>query len=224
MTLLKMSISRFLFLLFFGLSSYLVSAQQVSNDTFGFKEGDLVFQELSCGPLCEAIVRVTQSWENRKFNHIGMVYAQGDTLMVLEAIGEKVQGIPLMEFLSRSQSPEGAPLVVVGRLKQAYEKLIPEALKFGLSQLGRPYDHEFINDNEAYYCSELIYDAFMEANNGEEIFTLNPMTFKDPDTGQTFSVWEKYYADLGLEVPEGLPGCNPGGLSLSDKLDIVFEY
>lgn len=219
-----MSVSRFLVVLFFGLTSSFVNAQQVSSDAFAFKDGDLLFQELSCGPLCEAIVRVTQSWENRKFNHMGMVYTQGDSLMVLEAIGEDVHLTPLNEFLSRSLSPDGDPLVVVGRLKENYEKLIPAALIVGLGQLGLPYDTEFIYDNEAYYCSELIYDAFKEANNGEEVFTLNPMTFKDPESGQTFSVWEEYYAKLQMEVPEGLPGCNPGGLSLSDKLDIVYVY
>lgn len=70
-----MSVSRFLLVLFFGLTSSFVSAQQDSNNAFAFKDGDFLFQELSCGPLCEAIVRVTQSWENRKFNHMGIVYA-----------------------------------------------------------------------------------------------------------------------------------------------------
>jgi hypothetical protein len=50
------------------------------------------------------------------------------------------------------------------------------------------------------------------------------MTFIDPDTHQTFPVWETYFADLGVPIPEGKPGINPGLMSRSNKLDIVHVY
>jgi hypothetical protein len=49
------------------------------------------------------------------------------------------------------------------------------------------------------------------------------MTFKDPDTGQFFPAWVEYYQKLKLEIPEGLPGCNPGGLSQDKRLEIIFS-
>jgi hypothetical protein len=34
---------------------------------------------------------------------------------------------------------------------------------------------------------------------------------------------EEYYKSLGVEIPEGLPGCNPGGISTSKKIKIIGE-
>ncbi len=78
--------------------------------------------------------------------------------------------------------------------------------------------------NDAYYCSELIYEIFLVANDQVPVFELQPMTFKDPDTGQTLAAWEKYFSDLGVSIPEGQPGINPGGISRSDALTIVYAY
>jgi hypothetical protein len=37
-----------------------------------------------------------------------------------------------------------------------------------------------------------------------------PMTFKDPETKQLMPVWKDYYKKLGVPVPEGKQGINPG--------------
>ena len=50
------------------------------------------------------------------------------------------------------------------------------------------------------------------------------MTFKDPETKLTFPVWEKYFQDLNIEIPEDQPGLNPGGMSRSRFVDIVHVY
>ena len=47
------------------------------------------------------------------------------------------------------------------------------------------------------------------------------MTFKSPKTGAFFPVWVSYYAKLQMEIPEGKLGCNPGGISTSEKLKII---
>ena len=36
-----------------------------------------------------------------------------------------------------------------------------------------------------------------------------------------FKVWAEYYEKLKMEIPEGQLGCNPGGISTSDKLKII---
>jgi hypothetical protein len=33
----------------------------------------------------------------------------------------------------------------------------------------------------------------------------------------------EYYQKMGLEIPEGLPGCNPNGLAASGKLELIGE-
>jgi len=49
------------------------------------------------------------------------------------------------------------------------------------------------------------------------------MTFVDPKTGQPHAFWVRYYAALGVRVPEGEIGSNPGDLSLSDKLSRMTQ-
>ena len=66
-----------------------------------------------------------------------------------------------------------------------------------------------------FYCSEYIYLIF----SGDSIFKLNPMTFKDPQSGQLLPGWKEHYNKLGIPVPEGEPGCNPNGLAASEKLE-----
>ena len=33
-----------------------------------------------------------------------------------------------------------------------------------------------------------------------------------------------YYEELNAEIPEGEPGLNPGGISQSDKIDIIYTF
>ncbi|MGY6744594.1 MAG: hypothetical protein ACXIUQ_17770 [Cecembia sp.] len=47
------------------------------------------------------------------------------------------------------------------------------------------------------------------------------MTYKDPETGELFPIWEKYFENLGVDVPEGEPGLNPGGMSLEPVLIMI---
>lgn len=111
--------------------------------------------------------------------------------------------------------------MVHARLKKEYLKLIPSAITFALKQLDKPYDDEFLYNNGKYYCSELLYDAFAFANMGKPFFELQPMTFKQPQASTYFPVWIEYYKKLNIEIPEGKPGINPGGISRSAKIDIL---
>lgn len=180
-----------------------------------YQTGDLLFQNLDCGELCEAIEAVTRGYEDEKFSHIGLVYVHNDSVFVIEAIGNDVHLTWIVDFLERSDNP-----VVQGKLKPEYRKLVPKAVQFALDQQGTPYDEPFLYNNGKYYCSELIYDAFAFANNGKPFFTLEPMTFKKPGSEEYFPVWVDYYKKLNMPVPEGKPGINPGGISRSEKIDI----
>lgn len=181
-----------------------------------YKTGDLLFQNLDCGEICDAIEAVTTGYENQSFSHIGLVYVHNDSVFVIEAIGNDVHLTSIVDFLERSDT-----LLVQGRLKPEYTKLIPKAIQFALIQQGKPYDEPFLYNNGKYYCSELIYDAFAFANNGKAFFQLEPMTFKKPDSQEYFPVWVDYYKKLNMPIPEGKPGINPGGISRSDKIEIL---
>ncbi len=196
-----------------------------SDPSFALQNGDLLFQDLDGGPMCEAIEAVTEGYGGVDFTHVGVAVVAPDGISVLEAIPtDGVVLTPLSEFLARSSSRDGHPKVVVGRLKSSYQSRIPAAIEYGLSKLGRPYDSVFEINNGAYYCSELVYEMFARANNDTPIFDLQPMTFKDPKTNETFPVWEEYFAQLGVPIPEGHPGTNPGAISRSSAITVVHAY
>ncbi|MDR2361246.1 MAG: hypothetical protein LBD91_00765 [Prevotellaceae bacterium] len=181
--------------------------------TVEWEAGDLLFQSIR-SELGSAIEEVTAGAGERSFSHVGMlVVDSADRWHVIEAIGNSVQLTPVDTFLQRGTT-------VVARLKAEYHSLLPAAIVFALQQLGTPYDDAYLYDNGKYYCSELIYDAFLFANHGRPFFTLEPMTFKSPVTGEWTNEWLQHYNALGIPIPEGKPGCNPTGLSRSDKLEM----
>ncbi len=185
------------------------------------KSGDFLFQDLDCGGLCDAIEKVTPALNGKHFSHIGLVCQINDSSYVVEAIGADVHLTKVNEFINRNKDAQKRPKIVVMRLKQEYTKLTQTATLFALKQLGKLYDDPFIYDNGKYYCSELLYDAFKAANGNQPFFELQPMTFIDPDTKQTFAAWTEYYHGLNTEIPEGKLGCNPGGIANSGKLEFV---
>lgn len=179
------------------------------------KTGDFIFQSMDCGPLCQAINEVTEGYHGKDFSHMGLVYIHNDSTYIIEASGKAVKMTPLNVFSRYTNSP-----MYVGRLKRKYRKYISKAIAFSLNQIGVPYDDAYLYNNGSYYCSELIYDAFLSAY-GKPFFELKPMTFKSPETNLFFPVWVEYYAQLKMEIPEGKLGCNPGGISTSNKLRII---
>ena len=187
---------------------------------FKLQEGDLLFQDLDSSPLCDAIELVTPGYNGANFSHIGLVVSVNDTLKVLEAIPPKVMTTNLDDFINRSFDKNGNPKVIVGRLKKEFTNSISNAVSYSKSKLEIAYDEVFLINNETYYCSELIYEAFLN----DSIFELKPMTFLHPKTKDTLKVWKEYYSDLNTNIPEGNPGINPGIMSLSNKIEIVHIY
>ncbi len=185
------------------------------------QEGDLLFQDLNCGGLCDAIEAVTEGVDGKDFSHCAMVVRVGDSLKIIEAIGSKVRLTKVEDFLKRSNDVDHLQNITIARVSQDHQSLIHGASAYALSKVGEPYDHEFLLDNGSWYCSELLYESFKHANGGEDFFQLYPMTYKMPSQDEFFPVWVKYYEDLQKPIPEGEPGLNPGSISRSDKLEII---
>ena len=98
-------------------------------NSFQHKEGDLLFQDVDCGPMCKAIESVTKGINNANFSHIALVVKQSDKLFALEAVSQGVVLTPINDFLSRSLDSNKKPKVAVGRLKAEYKHLIDTAIK-----------------------------------------------------------------------------------------------
>lgn len=206
-------------LLFFAVCLFFNAASFAQSQITGsLKSGDLLFQNLDCGGLCDAIEKVTKSIGDRQLSHMGLVSVEGRDTFIIEAIGTKVQKTNLKQFIARNKNE-----IIMGRVKNEYAAMVPQAVAFCKKQIGVSYDQAFLYNNKKYYCSELVYDAFKTANSGNPFFELQPMTFRDSQTEDYFPVWVTYFEKLKMDIPEAKPGINPGGISTSDKLDI-FVY
>ncbi|WP_321332237.1 YiiX/YebB-like N1pC/P60 family cysteine hydrolase [uncultured Bacteroides sp.] len=203
----------------------LISLSYPSVDNFKLQNGDLIFQESCSGDISNAIKDVTSSTDKYNFTHVGMVYIkENDSIYVIEATQPEVKITPLSKFLYPADEKECYPQSVVGRLKEKYRHCIPQAIKEGMSLIGKKYDYGYNLNNDKYYCSELIYHILLKANNGNPIFHLNKMTFKSKGTKKFLPEWVNYFKELNTPIPEGKPGINPGAMSKADVIDIIHHY
>jgi len=187
--------------------------------------GDLIFLESSVSDVENSIQGVTSSIGDYNFTHVGIVHIDSDdNIYVLEATPPKVKMTPLEDYLYPNDVDSKYPRAVVGRLKPEYWPLIPAAIEEGMKLFGRNYDYAYTLNDADYYCSEYIFDILKKANGGEDVFLLNEMTFKSSETGEITEGWLRYFEKLGVEVPEGQPGINPGAMSRSEVIDIVHFY
>ena len=206
---------------------------------FQLQVGDFLFQDLDSSPLCEAIESVTPGYNNGNFSHVGIIIKGGDPVLqnidnkceekylynlqqdyrVLEAIPSKVTTTRLDSFLNNSLDSMSNPKVIVGRLRVEYRYLIKDAIRFLNGKIGVKYDDEFLLNNEKYYCSELIYEAFKK----EDVFELAPMNFMNKEN-KIMPIWQNYYDKLNMKVPQGELGINPGLMSISNKIDIIYDF
>jgi hypothetical protein len=186
-------------------------------------QGDLLFQETDGHPLAEAIKAVTVGRLGAKFTHVGIFTIEKGQPCVIEAGGKGVKLTPLAYFMARSRDHAGSPKVVLARLNPDFQEFAPAAVARARALIGRPYDDQFLLENGKFYCSELVYETYLDAK-GDHLFAVAPMTFCPPGSSLPHPAWREYFQRKGQPIPEGRLGCNPGGLSGSDKLDIIFAF
>lgn len=199
-------------LIFFVFSLTLILCKHNSSD---LREGDLLFKQEIDDDFTHAIASATNSLYSFKFTHVGVVHYENNQCYVIEAILKGVCMTPINDFVNDSS------IVIQARLKEEYQSLIPVALDSIKSQLGKKYDPYFSANNDAYYCSELIQQFYIQ--NDTPIFPPIKMSFKNIETGEFPEYWINHFADLGVEIPENEWGSNPGQLSKSDKLIVIGE-
>lgn len=191
------------------LSAVCVSAQRLEGVGVGnLCEGDLLFCAQEKG---NNITDVTQGVGGMKIDHVAIFHRQGGRTFALEAIHSGVGLTPIDSFMARREA------VLAARLKDTLgvARSVERALEF----IGRPYDFNFMPDDSAFYCSELVQKCYRDSR-GELVFKPIPMSFHD-QSGRITPYWHDYYARQGLQVPEGEPGSNPGDLSRSAAICIL---
>lgn len=154
------------------------------------KNGDLVFQTIKA-PQSLAISFATAS----PYTHIGMIKMHSDSKpLIVEAVGP-VREIPLTEWIRQGIGSR----ITIYRIKNLTESDAEKVLQVALSYYGKPYDFYFLPDNQAIYCSELVYKSFSE---GSHILLGKEQAVKELNVNN-FAV-----RDLIKERWESYPACH----------------
>ena len=177
------------------------------------REGDLLFVVNRSG---NAITQVTSGLDSLPIDHVAVFHRIGgeDGLpYVIEAVPRR--GVTLTPLDSVAGGGEGGSVIAcrVANLDAA------ASVRAALRYVGAPYDHFFVPDAEAIYCSELVQLCYVDEA-GEAVFDTIPMSFHDA-SGRITDYWRQHYAAVGLDVPEGAPGTNPGQLSRSPRVTVL---
>ena len=184
----------------------------------GIKPLDLLFQDLECGPMCDAIEEVTQGHEDHRFSHVAIAI---DAKFVIEAIGKEVAIEKMSTFLNRSVDNNKKPKVAIGKISSLDGIDRKNILTMALNKLGIPYDGLFQLGEDKLYCSELVYYSFKKE---KPLFDLNKMTFKIRGDNAFYPVWVNYFKKLKSVIPEGEPGINPGSISRSELVEMSYPF
>ena len=173
------------------------------------QSGDLFFVRGRQSDMEKAITASTG-----QFTHVAM--AEVDTvgqLWIIEATTQKgVQRIKYSDWYDYSSGFD------IYRLKVPFD--VEALLKRAKSFIGQPYDDNFLPDNGKMYCSELIYEVFLDSV-GNHLFQSRPMVFRDKK-GRIPRYWKRHFRKLGQPVPESVPGTNPSDMSQSPILEKVL--
>jgi len=193
-----------------------------NTDDYKPVSGDLLFQVGEDSDFSEAIIQSTKRSQNYNFSHVGIVETDGSAVYVIEAVPKHgVRKVSLSQYVnSAAKSPQGKPLVLACRIRQDID--MQNSVASAQKMIGLPYDSVFAPDNQAYYCSELIYACYRD-DNLHSIFSSIPMSFSD-SAGNPLPYWQRYFAEMNMPIPEGKMGTNPTQLFQSEHLDIVFRF
>jgi hypothetical protein len=173
------------------------------------RTGDLLFFAAEKEGLSGAINAVTKSGNVQQYDHVGILEVDQGKVYIIHATLDKGCVREPLDNVSKKETWH------VYRLTKPVSDWAPIIQK-AKNYLGMPYNATYVLNDSSVYCSDLVYRAYA----GLQIFELQPMTFKNSD-GTMNAFWIQHYQQWNMEVPEGLPGCNPNGLARSPGLTFI---
>jgi len=149
-----------------------------------------------------------------RWTHVGVVFNDASGPMVFEAISP-IRRTPLAQWIARGRDGK----YVVKRLRDASTRLTPQAKTklrtLGKTWLGRPYDLQFRWDDEALYCSELVYKLF-ERGAGVTLGRLERASDMNLDDERVQRAMKKRFAPGAFDPTE--PVVTPDSIFDDDEL------
>ena len=169
--------------------------------------GDLIFFTGGSSSMDDAISSSTGDG----FVHVAIVEVDSEgTVWLIDATPQK--GVSREKLETKLLEEKGKAVLM--RLKDSTG--VAASVQRAKGLIDSPYDFAFLPDNDAYYCSELVYECFLRPD-GSHIFSCQPMNFLDSE-GNLPEYWKELFEKLQMDVPQGLPGTNPEDLSRSTTL------
>ena len=187
------------------------------------QNGDLVFvgipasYSLDAGSMDNAISDATADGSGLNLIHTAIfeIDPEGREWIIDATIKHGVDRHPLDTFLRDFTLKDGSlPVFEVMRLRD--DSRAASSVENAKKYLGRPYDVHFSPTDEALYCTELVYDSYLDAD-GKPIFSAAPMNFKNAD-GEFPLYWQQLFARLGEPIPQDVPGTNPQAMAKDPAL------
>lgn len=175
------------------------------------EQGDLLFVGAQAANLSGAINRVTQRTDSASYDHVGLIDIVKGKPYLLHASGKKGSARELLDSVTKNDENR---LYVVYRIDSTYKDAIAQAIATAQQMLGKAYNWSYVLNDSSYYCSDFVERAFRHVS----LFELEPMTFKNPKTGDFDQYWLQFYEKQGISIPEGKLGCNPNGMAASRKI------
>lgn len=185
------------------------------------RTGDLVFvaipadYDVSGRGMAGAIAASTGS-DSLRIIHVAIVEVDslGAPWIIDATIAHGVDRHPLDTMLTDFTLREGRATYLVRRVNPA---AVPEgwdpvaAVERAKSFCGLPYDVHFLPDNGALYCSELVRNSYLDPD-AAPVFAEAPMNFRD-GSGEFPEYWVWLFGQLGVPIPQDIPGTNPDAMS-----------
>lgn len=202
-------------ILFLAIIALTMIISACSSATIAPMSGDLVFCRTAPSPMSNAIVNATAS-DNVNYDHVGIVALLNDSIYVIESTPRHGVVVTAWDkFLKDNNNG-----IIVMRLKTPFDTT--DVIKRALSFVGQPYDWSFRHDNDALYCSELVYESYRD-NDNNHIFSPIAMNFYNSD-GTISEFWTTLFEQRCESIPQGMPGTNPNDLARSLLLYTIAYY
>jgi hypothetical protein len=108
------------------------------------------------------------------YSHMAIVERGKEGKLYVVEASVQVHRLPIESFIERGYLKR----ITVKRVKGLQPAQARQVLDWAMTQAGKPYDLYFIDDDSAFYCSELAYDAFdraldMRIGTPDKVGTLN---------------------------------------------------